>query len=369
MKIGILTVPFNNNYGGFLQAFALKRVLMDMGHKVIFINRRRNRPNKMKNRIYRLLVKWHLKKDPIAVKQEQISVHTNRFKSQYLAPITNEFYTTRQLERCLKQRFDCIIVGSDQVWRYRYAEDSIDDFFCNFLRGRKIPHFSYAASMGTDEMEYPQDKLEVCKELLKDFSSISVREESAARILYDYFGALQVVTVLDPTLLLNRDVYINLFRDKYEQEKNPYILTYILDEDEVLSKEVSQFASEREILVVSMKAETGDLFSLDVLQPVECWLASIYNARYVITDSYHGTVFSIIFHKPFLVVNNTARGTARLKNLLNRLHLEERLVATTNGIREVMNRPIDWTTVENSLRQEKEKSLAFLESSLKIIKR
>lgn len=364
MKIGILTVPFNNNYGGFLQAFALKHILVNKGHEVLFINRRRNRPNRLKDVVYRLFVRWHLIKDKVAIMTANISVNTNSFKNKYLTPITKEYYTASQLRKSLKLRLDCVIVGSDQVWRYKYAGDSIDDYFCNFLENKNISHFSYAASMGVDAMEYPDDKLNICKRLLGSFSAISVREKSAADLLERFFGQENVTVVLDPTLLVDKSVYINLFKDNYPTPKEPYILTYILDDDSALNQEIEKIANKHNSCIVNLKAQTGDFNTVGVLRPVEEWLASIYYSDYIITDSYHGTVFSIIFHKPFTVFSNAERGTARLTDLLTRLGAMGRIVSNACEISDVMNEPIDWDNIDKNLNLHRVNSMNFLNTCL-----
>ena len=122
MKIGILTVPFNNNYGGFLQAFALKKVLQDMGLEVVFINRRRNKNTNYRVIIKKALIKLGVCKDRI----KELSKYTEQFKREYLYPMTEEYYTSEELKKCLNYNFDAVIVGSDQVWRYKSAGDSID---------------------------------------------------------------------------------------------------------------------------------------------------------------------------------------------------------------------------------------------------
>ena len=350
-----------------MQAFALKQVLVARGHEVIFINRRRNRPNSLKNRLHRLLASWNIIEDKVASRTNEISIYTNQFKRKYLEPITKEYYTTKQLKTCLKLGLDCIVVGSDQVWRYRYAKDSIDDFFCNFAIEKNIPCFSYAASMGTDIMEYPQEKVKICARLLECFKSVSVRERSSVNLLRDFFCAKDVHVVLDPTLLLDRQVYMNLFKSSYSDSVEPYIFTYILDYNEETGRAIKKISKQKKKDIVDVKAQTIDINKIEYIEPVEKWLSSICYSDYVITDSFHGTVFSIIFHKQFVVVNNAARGSARLSYLLTQLHLENRIINTVSDMGETLNNPIDWSQVDAILQTEKEKSYYFLDNSLQHI--
>lgn len=366
MKIGILTVPFNNNYGGFLQAYALKMVLKGMGHEVIFINRQRNPSKRLKFRVYRLLVKMHLLKDYMGEKKREISVRTNQFRDKYLTPISPAYYSSKSMQECLKLGIDFLIVGSDQVWRYKYAQDSIDDFFFGFVNDNiTIPRISYAASFGTDTMDYPEEKIQVIKSLIARFRAISVREESGKRLLTDYLGvpASRVKIVLDPTLLLVANSYKCLFEDTVP--KKNYAFTYILDKADIDDLLIDRLISSKGLQRIDGKAQTGNLSELDVIEPVEKWLSYLYYSDYVITDSFHGTVFSILFNKPFIVIANPNRGITRLQSLLSVFHLEERLItsiASTNEM--VFNQQIDWPLVNTLLTKRREDSIRFLMDSV-----
>lgn len=360
MKIGILTVPFNNNYGGFLQAFALKRVLESMGHKVMIINRRRNRTRTLRSILGDLLRCLHILED----KQKKLSKYTDQFQKKYLFPYTKKYYSSQELRDCVKYQFDAVIVGSDQVWRYRYFTDWVDDFFCNFLEGTNIPHFSYAASMGTDEMEYSQNKIEICSKLLKGFRAVSVREESSVKLLRDYFGVENAQVVLDPTLLLDKQIYVDLFKDKYTKSERPYIFTYILDDSEEIKQSIEDFSHKMKMPVVNIKAQTGDISEIDVIEPVEKWLSSIYYADYVITDSFHGTVFSLIFNKQFVVYGNIQRGMSRMQDLLNRVELTDRLLTSNDAAGKKVMQPINWDSVNNRMILYKDSSMTFLKNAL-----
>ena len=360
MKIGILTVPFNNNYGGFLQAFALKRVLESMGHKVMIINRRPNSVVTLRSKLGDILRGLHLLED----KQKKLSKYTKQFQKKYLYPYTKKYYSSQELRECVKYKFDAVIVGSDQVWRYRYFNDWIDDFFCNFLEGTNIPHISYAASMGTDEMDYPQNKIGICSKLLKEFRAISVREESSVKLLKDYFGVENAQVVLDPTFLLDKQAYVDLFKDKYTKPQDPYIFTYVLDDSEEIQRSIEEFSRQKNMPVVNIKAQTGNINEIDVIEPVEKWLYAIYYADYVITDSFHGTVFSLIFNKQFVVYGNIQRGMSRMQDLLNRVELMDRLIVSNYKVKTILEQEIDWASVNKQINIFKDVSMFFLKSSL-----
>ena len=369
MKIGILTVPFNNNYGGFLQAYALKKVLNDMGHEVVFVNRQREKSSSLKNRVYRFLVKLHIIKDFLAEHIRTISVNTDLFKSTYLSPITPAYFSSDELKKCLELGIDLFIVGSDQVWRYEYAQDSIEDYFFGFIDDVSIPRISYAASFGTDYLDYPTGLIDKIKTLLSRFQAISVREKSGQILLSSYFDVpiSKVYHVLDPTLLLSSEDYKYLFKSIQPNDER-YVLTYILDKDMLNLKELSKLCGDYNINRVDISAQTGNYKSMKVLEPVEKWLSLICLADYVVTDSFHGAVFSIIFHRPFIVLANPNRGLERLQSLLTMIGLEDRLIPSNElSISEAIKREINWSNVEQKLNVYRVQSIAYLNHSIQLL--
>lgn len=365
MKIAIMTVPFNNNYGGFLQAYALKMVLNKMGHSTIFIMRRRNRPNRLKN-----LLKWILQREKnIYLKDDihlwWISRYTRRFQNQYLRPFTRNYYNSNRLYECRNLDVDYYIAGSDQCWRYRFAPSNIDDFFFNFLKGSEKKRVSYAASFGTSHLEYDDSMLQQCKTLLKEFHAISVRESSGIDLLEHYFdiprGEAQIV--LDPTLLLTVDAYTRLFKN-IQKECESYIFSYILDDNEEKKELLSSVTFELGIPVVSQKAQVGLIKNVDTIEPVELWLSRIYHSSFVVTDSYHGCAFSILFNKPFIVYGNPNRGQTRIDHLLNTFCLNTRHVESADAVGQFDLLDIDWTKTNNILEELRGHSISFLENAL-----
>lgn len=372
MKLGILTVPFNNNYGGFLQAYALKTILEKMGHEVFFINRKRNKPQRplWKKIIGFPLIMFREMKERSLIKK--ISVHTEVFKRQYLAPISPEYYSHKSLKKCLKLGLDAFIVGSDQVWRYRYAGESIDDFFFSFLSESGIPRFSYAASFGVDGNEYPDKYKELCKKLLNEFKAISVREPSGKDLLVNEFqvASEKIKVVLDPTFLLTPSQYSFLFQ-QYTEQKEPYLCTYILDQSPEVKSLVTNAAQSIGMNdVVALIAQTGCVEKLEPIEPVEKWLYAVAGASLVITDSFHGTVFSIIFNRPFLTIGNKTRGETRIHSLLNLFGLQSRYVDDACKFNQsVLFEPIDWNSVNYKINEYKKESLNYITRSLELCKK
>jgi len=356
-----------------LQSYALRHFLVMKGYDVEYIYRRHNKPSlyfyiryaisrffkNLKNREWKSLLFNY--EDAYMMKKGSLLYP---FFCEYICTSRTPIYSTRRLRKeCRK--YDAIIVGSDRVWRYRYAKDSIDDFFCNFLIGTGIPHFSYAASIGTDEMEYPKEKIEICSNLLKSFKAISVREQSTVDILRSYFGVKDAQVVLDPTLLLDKHIYIDLFKNQYTGHNRPYVFTYVLDEDSELRNAIEEFASLHQLEIINLRAQTGSIKEIKAIEPVEKWLSALYYSDYVITDSFHGTVFSLIFNKPFVVYGNSTRGLARLEDLLHRFGLSERLVPKSSDVCNILDTQVDWRKIENIIDKNKVASLSFLNNALR----
>lgn len=369
MKIGILTVPFNNNYGGVLQAYALKCIITQLGHDVVFINRRRDPNTSFKYRIYKTLVKLGVIEDYLKIQTQKISVHFERFIEEYLFPLTEPYYSTNDIKKCLNLNIDCFIVGSDQVWRYKYAEKSLQNYFFDFLNGSNLPRFSYAASFGIDELDYPINVINKIRNSLRQFSAISVREKSGVSLLENIgINTDDIKVVLDPTLLLTSKHYSSLINQTDDNIKN-ILFTYVLDEKLVNSGALADYVKENKLGIVDIKAQVGKISQQTVLEPVEKWLASIKNAKYVITDSFHGTVFSIIFNKPFLVLANPMRGTTRLTGMLSSFGLENRIVyklEDAESIKEMFDKAINWNEVNKIIEKQRQESLTFIKQNLKI---
>lgn len=371
MKIAIMTVPFNNNYGGFLQAFALKRVLLDMGHEVIFIMRRRDYQRIYTNR-WKNLIRYILRKDNYCqflndYRQKKLSIHTDKFVKRYLLPWTKEYYRSYELEECRELDADVFIAGSDQCWRSKFAPAYIDDYFFKFLKGTNKKRIAYAASFGTEEFEYSPEMQDSCTELLKEFSAISVRESSGIDLLERYFDVPKgkAIEVLDPTFLPPVDVYKDMIKD-FPVNESEYLFTYILDESEDKQELINSISDKYRLKVINQEAQTKDVSVMKPIEPVELWLSRIAHASFVVTDSFHGTVFSILFNKPFIVYGNVNRGVTRFKALLGKFGLEDRYIDCKEHLDKIAgDSSIDWNSVNAILKERRDKSIFFLKQSLK----
>jgi hypothetical protein len=376
MRIGILTQPLHNNYGGLLQNYALQAVLSDLGHEVLTINIRRNVYNhpliKLASVLKRSLLKASgrdivIRAWPTKNELKIISHNTNSFVNRKIK--TTKLFTQKINENLLKEyAFDAYIVGSDQVWRPRYSSQ-LSTFFLDFLQSNsKVRKIAYAASFGVDDWEFTNKQTEKFGKLLKLFDAVSVREDSAVKLSKNYFD-VEATQLLDPTMLIDLSDYTSLVEKENVEQSPGNLFTYILDKESDKLKIIDDIAHTynlKPFSVLPLKnfSETGRKDIYDCVFPApEKWIRGFMDAQFVVTDSFHGTVFSILFNKPFIAIANKGRGLTRFTSLLKLFRLENRLIFSSEDfIPENLNE-IDWDKTNAILNQEKEKSIQFLKKS------
>ena len=379
MKIGIITLPFNSNYGGLLQAFALQTVLKQMGHEVWSVNRRnRIMPFKFKvlsstNRLIKSIIRgemgvirsWATAKEELVIDQ-----HTNRFLSENIQ--TTDFLKSESdFEKLSRYKFDAYVVGSDQVWRPKYSP-CLANHFLGFIDGTVNPkRISYAASFGVDNWEFTPEQTDECRKLLAKFNAVSVREDSAVKLCKQNFG-IEATQVLDPTLLVSKEEYIRLVETDKIPGCNGSLLTYVLDKSpdkqEFIKKIILETGlTEVSIMPKSLFRDAGRKKINDcIYPPVTAWLRGFMDAEYVVTDSFHGMAFAIIFNKPFLALGNTKRGMTRFSSLVKLFGLEDRIILSADShLTEKLYSPIDFQQVNEILKTKKLEAYKFLSDSLK----
>ena len=378
MKIGILTQPLNRNYGGVLQAWALQQILIRMGHYPEIISRTFGMPELNGYRLIRNFVSFTKSIVVNCYHLKRIRYIRSPFKRDY-NPRTPEYcdnkfvkfnivntpkiYSDSEFDEWLNNHdYDAFIVGSDQVWREEFSP-RIESFFLDFLDGRdNIRKISYSASFGIEEHFISQTKLKNCVNLLKKFDAVSVREDSGLRILRNVFDRKDAIKVLDPTLLLNSLDYLALINVK-DKTNNNHIAGYILDNSIEKRQIIKDLSVELNLPVNLMTDNYGG----KKMSTISQWLANIAHADFVITDSFHGCVFSIIFNKPFIAIGNLERGLDRFNSLLESLNLSNRLIGgfeEYNRRRVELMQQIDYATVKHLLIKQQETSLEFLHNAL-----
>lgn len=367
-NISVLTFQNSDNFGALLQAFALQKTLEKMNNRVTIIDY--HSPNKD----YSILSIKKGKK----LRNYLIDIYTmpnkllkrsngNKFRKQYLNISEKKFENFNELTE-LNDHFDFFIAGSDQIWNFentKFDTTYLLDFVKNNLK--KI---SYAASFGVKEIprnfNLANNRLidleSSYKSYLEQFKSISVREYDGKNIISKMINK-DVAVVLDPTMLLTAKEWEGYLPEKDEYEE--YILVYSLFSDELMYEKIYKFSQESKLPVKiifpagkKIKKYNFESVKPDILE----FVALFKDSKYVITDSFHGTVFSIMFNKNFWAYNGGASNFSRIDNLLHNLKLENQIITNVSEID--FNKSIDFNYANQKIIEERNHSIEFLNTSL-----
>lgn len=372
MKIGILSLSLYVNYGGILQTYALQTVLERMGHEVTFIQKR-NWPLRLKLKdmpiVYAKRIVKNLMGQHVPMSYERIFNSEAPIIRQNIEPFVRKHIRMKVVDDYRQIRetdFDAIVVGSDQIWRPLYVKH-IESAFLDFAKDwNNIKRVAYAASFGTDNWEYSRSQNERCRKLVKLFNAVSVREASGVKLCKEHF-CVEAKHVLDPTMLLEAEDYIKLFEENGTLKSEGNLLCYILDESEEKSKIIDMISEQKHLKPFSVSARPVYRYDLPVeerIQPsVERWLRGFYDADFVVTDSFHACVFSILFRKPFIVYGNKSRGMSRFTSLLDMFRLRDCMITCFDDFKNTYKEKFDSEYVHSILKRYKNKSLSFIEST------
>lgn len=376
MKIGILTLYLKDNYGGILQAIALCNYLETQGHSVTLLQKPTLPPSglvaslKAAARWLLLCIPFHdfRRLRTIRRQKRKAAERTARhrpFLKEMIRDISPSLKSKQELQDFVEQKgLEAVIVGSDQVWRKQYINDRYYlSYFLDFVDVRKCRKIAYAASFGTNHWEGSEDA-ERIGALLKEFTAVSTREQSGVRICRDTFGYPHAIHLLDPTLIMSREFYVTQIIEKHVSTdfKISGLLTYVLDEE----------GGKADIIRRAMEA-TGSVSATHLkgfntsghTYTVPEWLAGFHQADFIVTDSFHGMIFSIIFEKDFIAIGNKSRGLERFTSLLSQLGLNDRLVFDASDLKASLFAPIDYKHVNEALLTLKNRSTGFLADALK----
>lgn len=356
MKIGIVTQPLLGNYGGIIQNFALQTVLRKMGHDPVTLD---YVPSLglyrfMCDNVKAILLYFSRRR------RKFVKYYSRRENKGFADFVSRYIATTHFIHRYnngVVQRYglEAMVTGSDQVWRPKY-NDNLKDLYLDFVLDKNVRRIAYAASFGTADMEYSKKDIESCRNAAIRLQSISLREASGVTLFERYFGR-KATEVLDPTLLLTAEEYSNIVSDVSITSQS-FLVAYILDDRnfyaDLLNHSIIAQGIERVVRIVENDPN---------ISPKD-WIAAFRDASFVVTDSFHGTVFSIIFRKPFIVFCNKSRGSDRVYSLLSKLGLSSRIVYPDGDCIGALRQPIAWESVADKLELLKKESLDFLCSSL-----
>ncbi|MED4600761.1 polysaccharide pyruvyl transferase family protein [Paenibacillus validus] len=361
MKVGIFTFHDADNYGAVLQAYALQETVKFLTNDVEIVNYKQpyiidkykvvriNNSSLLK--LIRSIISTLIRYKDTSRKKEAF----NNFRKRYLN-ISEEIYK----EKNEIKGYDIYISGSDQVWNPEITNfDEV--FFLKFSNeGRKI---SYAASIGRDEIS--EKEKDFLKNNIKNLDLISVREDSALKIL-NGLTENRVERVLDPTLLADTKIWDELICGK---SANEYLLVYTVGPIGNVMEIANYIAKKMGIKIINITDKIMiKKYNVKTLRDIgpESFVGLFKNATFIITNSFHGTAFSIIFNKDFLTIPHKTGGT-RMIDLLNLLKLDARIINNQMKIDDYLEQKIDYTVTNKILNEEKEKSLEFLKNAIQNI--
>lgn len=327
MKIGILTFHCAHNFGAVLQCYALQKTLKSMGHEVFIID---YRPDYLINP-YKVFSFQRIKsKNPIKIVGkliiELLSIKARVRKDKGFKKFINSLFQLYPISQLSDQSdFDLFVFGSDQIWNPKFNNNKLDPIF---LGSSPIfshtPKIAYAASMGRKELVDKNMESEFIQGI-KTFKAISVREKSLQEYIEKLTGT-KSTTVIDPTLLLPSIKYENLIGERLIKEN--YIFIYQVGKSEELTNNISYLKRkfQKKIINISPSGRIHLHQGKELKYTPYDFLNLIKYADFILTTSFHGTVFSCIFQKDFYTFNVNENVDDRSKNLLKSLSLEERMI-------------------------------------------
>lgn len=359
MRIGIVTQPLSRNYGGILQNYALQQTLIKLGHVPYTFDLGNYTWTDWAVLSIKTIIKKILGRKcdfPQTPTQNNANERPLRtFVQQKISLITPRLHKLSN-EKIKEYNLEALIVGSDQVWRPMYNYN-IEDLFLKFAQDCNVKRLAYAASFGTGQWEYSDVQTDNCKKMAQKFDAVSVREDSAVGLCKDHLN-VEAVHVLDPTLLLTSDEYNRLLIN-FPPSASKVLFAYLLDVNEQKVEYVKDYAKFLGLELVIKSADAR----LEPNDSIEKWLVNFRDAAYVITDSFHGCAFSVIYNVDFSVIGNPHRGLDRMTSLLNSLDLTDRLVG--DSALEVISQPqIEWNRINERLNALRGYSTMFLKQNL-----
>lgn len=352
MRVGIITIPDFNNYGNRLQNYALQKVVEQLGHEAVSYV-------PFRPVFWKTYIKKWLRKENSPKRKHALG----RLKS-FLA-FDKRYMKTESVKESvfpkeLADRCDCFLAGSDQIWNPAWAKSLYDNMFLTFARPEQ--KIAYAPSFGVDHVSAKwADRY---AEALKDFRTLSVREMQGAQTVKALTGR-DAAVVVDPTLLLTGDEWRQIARmPKNQVSGEPYLLMYFLGEvPEAYQALITDFSKTHNCRILNFFEENNwELFDTG---PSE-FVGLIANAQAIFTDSFHASVFSTLFQKPFVVFDRVDKEkdmSSRIESLCQKLALESHQFSSPTFDKDTILHP-DYTQSMALLERERKKSMDFLKSAL-----
>ena len=290
-----------------------------------------------------------------------ISATLRKMEIGFLKKTVNLLEIKKNFSEVNLSNFDYLMVNSDQTWSINYLNTLYDQGFLRFANNSNISKFVYAASFGFEHWNFPKEFNKNVQLLLKNFTGVSVREIDAVDIVYNNLG-IKPLFVLDPTFLMDKSYYLNFVKD-YKRDfdfNNKYLLVYILDENIYIKRFINYINKALNCTIFQIK--------LNKRNYIKDFFFGINISNAIITDSYHGTIFSIIFNKPFISFINQRRGKIRFYSLIKIFGLNDRIVFFANIInnaKQLLTTPLNIN--QTLFKYYKDVSINYLKKNLGII--
>ena len=324
MKVGIITLNDNNNYGNRLQNYALQQFLTQQNvetetivtQNIVKVKRNINLCNIFQKGI-KLVSRTMYKMIFEARNMKKRKKNFENFTNNYINN-TNFIITPNNIKKDLNEEYDYFIVGSDQIWNSKWRLTNLD--LLTFAENKK--RIAFAASMGIEKVF--KEKEEMFKTEIKKFKSISVRENAAKEIIEKLTGRKDVEVLIDPTMLLDVAEWDKIAKKPEFLNKEKYILTYFLGNvSKERKKEIQRFAKENGCKIINLLNKKSKFFTTN---PSE-FLYLEKNAFLICTDSFHSCIFAMLYNTPFIVYEREGYDNdmiSRIDTLLETFNLQER---------------------------------------------
>ena len=358
-KVGIITFHYAYNYGSKLQTYAMQTFLESQGYDARIINyiydfdayqyhlfhwkSYKERPKRLIRDLLTLPQKWMRK------------ICYLKFDKNYLN-LTQEIHDDKELET-LNKDFDAYIAGSDQIWNPACTCAVVPAYFLEFAAKTNIFRMSYAPSIAHDEIE--SQYVDAFQKGLENFDVISVREETGRKLCQKLTNK-KVTQISDPVILLSKEDYRKIEKPVKNIEQDEFIFVYTLEKNDKIDEYIQKLGMKHHLKIVYFSEFAKMKFGKNIYKYGPCqflWL--IRNARFVVTNSFHATAFSVIFQKQFLVFT-TEKSGSRMCDFLKKFGLEDRIYTVKSEI----ETEIDKITLNKKLKEEQNRCRKFLNTTL-----
>lgn len=367
MRIDIITLHRVRNYGSSLQTLALQNKLVEKGCDVEIIDYYPERYTSL-GLLKRLKYKSkRLEKNPVVLLAARMIISVSYIRKKIIfdgflkrnLKITSKIYRSEEELIANCPQADVYCTGSDQVWNSHWNEGIDYPFYLTFIPEGKMK-FSYGSSFGNGSID--KAEVETVKKFFKSYKYLSVRENTGVDI-FNSLGFEDVCQVLDPTLLMTEKDWKPYVSDRYKTMK--YVVTYNLHHDPKIDRFANELARAKGIKVFNISYNLHDIYRKGQLKwcpTVEEYLGLVKYAQYVVTDSFHATVFSLVFGKKFIAIYPEL-ASSRISSLLELVGLEERGIIDYENIA-IIDADIDYRKVNETLSVERDKAMIYLDRVL-----